>query len=201
MSEDNSIVSGNTLNGHIIRGLLGDNPEDFLYRKIFLDAAQLAYIAMDLDEVDAANVGAFGGSQGGALTLACAALCPSIARLAPLSPFLCDYLRVWDMGLAHGPYEELTRFFRDFDPQHQNKDRHFLKLGYIDVSHLANRIKGRVLMGTGLMDAACPPSSQFAAYNRITAPKEIMLYPDYGHEAYPGYEDAVYMFMAEMLSS
>jgi cephalosporin-C deacetylase len=43
---------------------------------------------MSLPEVDATRVGAMGGSQGGALTLACASLEPRIKRAAPIFPFL-----------------------------------------------------------------------------------------------------------------
>ncbi len=43
----------------------------------------------------------------------------------------------------------------------------FEQLGYIDLQHLSKRIRGEVLMATGLMDTICPPSSQFAMYNRI----------------------------------
>jgi cephalosporin-C deacetylase len=52
---------------------------------------------MDMPDVDENRVGATGASQGGALTLACAALEPRIKRAAPVYPFLCDYRRVWDI--------------------------------------------------------------------------------------------------------
>jgi len=45
------------------------------------------------------------------------------------------------------------------------------------------------------MDTVCPPSTQFAAYNKITAPKSMDLYPDFGHEGLPGHVDRVYQFM------
>ena len=87
-SEDVGGVEGNTQRGHIIRGL-DDSPEKLLYRQIFLDTAQLAGIVMDMDDVDETRAGAFGGSQGGALTLACAALEPRIKRAAPVFPLMC----------------------------------------------------------------------------------------------------------------
>ena len=52
-----------------------------------------------------------GGSQGGGLTLACAALEPRIKRLAPVFPFLSDYRRTWEMDLAVDAYEELKVLF------------------------------------------------------------------------------------------
>jgi cephalosporin-C deacetylase len=197
LSEDVGGVKGNTHRGHIIRGLF-DDAERLYYRNVFLDTAQLARIVMAFDEVDADRVGAMGGSQGGGLTLACAALEPRIRRAAPTFPFLCDYLRVWEMDLAKGAYEELSTFFRHFDPRHERAAEWFRRLGYIDCQHLAVRIRAQVLMPLGLMDTICPPSSQFAAYNKITAPKDLLIYPDFGHEGLPGATDRVFDFLAEL---
>jgi cephalosporin-C deacetylase len=153
---------------------------------------------MAFPEVDPARVGATGGSQGGALTIACAALEPTIARAAPMEPFLCDYLRVWEMDQAKDAYAELKTYFRNFDPRHERAQAIFTRLGYIDCQHLAKRIKATVLMGVGLMDSICPPSTQFAAYNKITAPKEVAIYPDFAHEGLPGMSDRVSAFMSGM---
>jgi cephalosporin-C deacetylase len=193
-SEDVGGIKGTTLRGHIIRGLEGP-ADDLLFRHIFLDTAQLAGIVMRMPEVDAKRVGAMGGSQGGGLTLACAALEPRIRRAAPIFPFLCDYQRVWELDLAAHAYEELRNFFRQFDPRHEREREIFTKLGYIDVQHLAKRIRAEVLLGLGLMDTICPPSTQFAAYNKITAPKNMVIYPDYSHEGLPDFSDRTMQFM------
>ena len=194
-SEDSGQVKGTTLRGHIVRGLDDPDARKLAYRQIFLDTAQLARVVMGFAEVDADRVGCFGASQGGALALACAALEPRLTRSAPVYPFLCDYQRVWEMDYAREAYEELRVFFRNHDPRHEREQAIFTKLGYIDVQHLAPRIKAQVLMFTGLMDTICPPSSQFAAYNKITAPKDMVIYPDFAHEALPGMIDRVFNFM------
>jgi len=195
-SEDPGGIKGTTYRGHIIRGL-DDSADKLLFRDIYLDTAQLAGIVMGLPEVDATRVSAVGGSQGGGLTLACAALEPRIAKAAPTFPFLCDYLRVWEMDLAVGAYEELKTFFRQFDPLHERDEEIFTRLGYIDVQFLTPRIKAEVLMGVGLMDTICPPSTQYAAYNRITSPKQTVIYPDFGHEGLPGFQDKVMEFVSQ----
>ena len=194
-SQDCGGVTGTTLNGHIIRGL-DDAPQQLLFRQIFLDTAQLAGLAVQRPEVDPQRVGATGGSQGGGLTLACAALEPRLKRAAPVFPFLCDYQRVWEMDLATNAYTELRTYFRQFDPRHEREQEIFTKLGYIDCQHLAPRIRAEVLLVTGLMDQICPPSTQFAAYNKITAKKDMVIYPDYGHEGLPGANDTISAFMA-----
>ena len=197
LSEDPGGVRGTTHKGHIIRGL-DDHPDRLLFRQIFLDAAQLAGIVMELPEVDEARVGVMGGSQGGGLAIACAALEPRINRIAASVPFLSDYKRVWEMDLARDSYEELRVFFRHHDPQHTREDEIFERLGYIDTQHLAGRIRGEVMLGVGLLDTVCPPSTQFAIYNKIAAPKHLELYPDYGHERLPGFEDKTISFMLDM---
>lgn len=196
-SEDTGTGKGNTLRGHIIRGL-DDAPENLMYHHLFLDAVQLANIVMAFPEVDAERVGAMGMSQGGGLTLACAALEPRIRRLAPMCPFLCDYQRVWEMDLAKHAYEELTEYFRRFDPRHVREAEVFTRLGYIDCQYLAPRIRGEVLMAIGLMDEICPPSSQFAAFNKISAPKQAAIYPDFTHENYPGFLDEAFQFLSQL---
>lgn len=196
-SEDTGGVKGTTQNGHIIRGLT-DIPDNLLFRHIFLDAAQLAGIVMDMPEVDVNRVGVMGGSQGGGITMACAALEPRIKKLAPVYPFLCDYKRIWEMDQAKDAYLELRTYFRNFDPQHIREEEIFTKLGYIDNQFLASRIKGEVLMGVGLMDSICPPSTQFAAYNKITANKRLEIYPDFGHEGLPGLHDKIIQFMLKL---
>lgn len=196
-SEDVGGVKGTTLHGHIIRGL-DDHPDNLLFRHIYLDAAQLAGIVMEMPEVDGTRVGVHGGSQGGGLTLACSALEPRVKQLAPFFPFLCDYKRVWEMDLAKDAYGELKDFFRHHDPRHEREEEIFTRLGYIDCQYLAPRIRGEVLMFTGLMDNICPPSTQFAAYNKITAKKNVVIYPDFGHEGLPDGGDMTFQFMMKL---
>ncbi|GAB1484040.1 hypothetical protein MASR2M78_28570 [Treponema sp.] len=77
LSEDLGLVRGNTHHGHIIRGLsdaLNGHPEKFYYRSVFMDTLRLARIVMAMDSVDEKRVGVSGWSQGGALSVACAAL-------------------------------------------------------------------------------------------------------------------------------
>ena len=191
VSEDHGIVSGSTVTGFIVRGLM-DEPEKLYYRNVFLDTAMLARIVMGMDEVDEARVATTGSSQGGALTLACAALVPEIKIATPSYPYLCDYKRVWDMDLDTGAYAALREFFRHYDPRHEKEEEYFTKLGYIDLQYLVPRIKAEVLMFTGLLDSTCPPSTQFSAYNKMTCKKSVKIYPDFGHEYLPDSPELAY---------
>lgn len=197
ISEDVGGIKGNTMHGHIIRGVDGD-PDNMLMRNIFLDTASLARIIMDLPIVDENRVGTYGVSQGGGLSLACAALEPRIARTAVQYPFLSDYKRVWEMDLAKDAYEELQTYFRFFDPLHEREEELFNRLGYVDIQHLAPQIKGKVQMAVTLMDNICPPSTQFAVYNKICSEKEVYVFPDFGHDILPGQDDRMFQFLMDL---
>lgn len=194
LSQDVGGHLGTTLHGHIIRGLDG-SPKNMMFRQIFLDTAQLAGLVMAMDDIDEMRVAATGGSQGGGLTLACASLEPRIRWAAPTFPFLTDYQRVWQIDQDVAAYDELRKYFRQYDPKHQREEEIFTKLGYIDVQHLASRIQAEVLMGVGLMDTICPPSTQFAAYNKITSKKSLAIYPDFGHENLPSHTESIFQFI------
>jgi cephalosporin-C deacetylase len=191
-SEDVGGVSGNTLNGHIIRGL-EDGPEKLLFRQVFLDCAQLAGILMSMPEVDETRVGAMGGSQGGGLTLACAALEPRIRRAAPLFPFLGDYRRVWDMDLDQKAYESCASGSA-FRPAHKREDEIFP--GWATSTYSiwlpasaprcsCSRAYGRYL----------PAVHPVRGYNKMLSPKHMITYPDFGHEGLPGAGDRTFEFM------
>ncbi len=194
LSEDVGGVKGPTFRGHVIRGL-EEGKDKLLYRDIFLDTVLLARILMGMEFIDDDRIATTGYSQGGALSLACACLEERIKKVFAVYPFLSDYKRVWEMDLGGEAYLELFKYFRFFDPKHEREDEIFETLGYIDLQHLAHRIKAEVNMATGLIDNICPASTQFALYNKIQAKKDMTIYPDYGHEkVLPKLEDKIYQW-------
>ena len=120
-----------------------------------------------------------GGSQGGALALAAAALRPDVVAVCHADvPFLCDIQRAITLA-PHAPYTEIPEFLAEnveLVPQALDT------LRYIDCALLARRITAATLVSVGLMDDICPPSTVYAAYNEINAAdKEIAVYPYSGH--------------------
>ena len=79
------------------------------------------------------------------------------------------------------PYAEIAEFLA----QHVGLVPVALEtLRYVDCALLARRITADCLLSVGLMDEVCPPSTVFAAYNEITAPKDIAVSP-FGVHAVP----------------
>jgi cephalosporin-C deacetylase len=81
---------------------------------------------------------------------------------------------------------------------HQFEEETFLKLGYIDLHHLAPRIESEVIMVTGMRDNICPPSTQFAVFNHLTTKKTHHLYPEHGHEYIPHHADEAFQFFKKL---
>ena len=189
---DTARAAGNTVFGHILRGIEGA-VEEMHYTRVFLDTVMLARVAADLPEVDPQRICTLGDSQGGALSLVCAALAPGIRRVACYYPFLCDYRMALSLP---GPtaYDELNQYFRRADPLHEHAEELFEKLDYIDVTNFTPRISCRVLWFQGGMDDCCPVPTQQRAYEQLSGPKQKLLYPEYGHEIMPDSLDRVYTF-------
>lgn len=195
LSEDKGGRKGYNAFGQFVRGLSEDNPDKLFFRDIYLDTAQLARIVFSLDVIDPEHVYAYGRSQGGGLTLACAALEPRIKKAVSVYPFLCDFKRVWDLDLGGDAYKEIREYFRYYDPCHTREKELFTRLGYLDLQFLAPRIKADLMMITGLQDNICPPSTQFAAYHRMKCKKYHVIYPDFGHEDLWGSLDLIFNFL------
>jgi len=187
-----------SLQHHLVHGLDG-GPENLLYRHVFLDTRRLADIVRGLPDVDPARVATTGWSQGGGLSLVAAALTPEIKYTASVYPFLVDYQRAWELNLETAPYDEITTWFKKRDPRHLRQEEVFSTLGYIDVQHLASRIQAEVTLFVGLEDQICPPSTQYAAYNKLTAAKDLRTYPDFGHDDLPGAMDDIYQLIGAKL--
>jgi cephalosporin-C deacetylase len=154
-------------------------PEEYYYTRMFVDAALAVDTARELAGSPEARIAVSGGSQGGALALAAAALRADAVLVCHADvPFLCDIQRAITLA-PHAPYTEIPEFLAE------NVDlipRALDTLRYIDCALLARRITAATLVSVGLMDDICPPSTVFAAYNEINATaKEIAVYPYSGH--------------------
>lgn len=182
-SVDNVIASHGNAAGWMTKGIL--SREEYYYRAVYMDSIRALEVLAGMDCVDEKRIGVMGGSQGGALTLAAAAL-SEIPKVAVAQyPYLCHFNRAIDIT-PQMPYGELNEFFRRYsDPAVEEQAKR--TLSYFDIMNHAENIKCPVLIASGLVDEITPPSTIFAAYNHMVCPKEIAVYRYFGHEYIPGF--------------
>jgi cephalosporin-C deacetylase len=173
-------------------GFLQDHlldPECYIYRGAYMDCLRALDFLCTRPEVDATRIVVEGGSQGGALSFAAAALAPERVRLCvPGVPFLSDFPHYFK--IASWPGNEFFQFEKDHPSVTWGQI--YRTLSYVDIKNLAPWIKAPVFMSIGLMDETCPPHSNFAAYNNLRVPREYVAYPYSGH-GLPGENFAVRM--------
>lgn len=162
-------------------GYLLSNIEDkdnYIYRGAYMDCIRGIDFLFSRAEVDTAHVAVEGGSQGGALTFATAALDNErIAVCAPYVPFLSDFQDYFK--IASWPGNEFINFVEK--EKRMTWEEVYRVLSYFDIKNLAPMIKAPLMMGVGLVDDVCPPHINFAAYNNVQSEKAYIVYPKAGH--------------------
>lgn len=162
--------------GYILNQI--EDPEMYIYRGAYMDCIRAVDFLYAQEEVDHSRVAVEGGSQGGALSFATAALDNErIMACAPDVPFLSDFkdyfvIAPWPGGEAFTYLKEHPDF---------TEEAMYKTLSYIDIKNLAQDIKAPVFMGFGMLDMVCPPHINFAAYNEVTTKKSYVAYPNAGH--------------------
>ncbi len=153
-------------------------PETYYYRRVFTDGVRAVEAARSFDGVDASRTVVTGGSQGGGITIAVTGLLPDVAVSMPDKPFLCHFRSAVGKTDAF-PYQEIVKYLG----AHRGAvDEVFDTLDYFDGVNFAARARARTLYSAAQMDTITPPSTIFAAYNQVTAEKDIRIYPFNEHE-------------------
>ncbi len=159
----------------IDRGL--DSRENFYYRGAFADAVSAIDFIATLDKADMDHVVAYGESQGGALTVAAAALDHRIKAIAPAVPFLGDYRDYYK--IVWWPVHEVME---TADAQGLDREEVYKMLTYFDIKNLAQWVECPAYMAFGLQDPTCPPHTNFAIYNNLgSSEKHFWCVPTCGH--------------------
>lgn len=156
-----------------------ESREQYYYRRVFVDAVRAVQAARQSKSVIADRLCVAGSSQGGGMALAAAGLLGNAVQVCLADvPFLCHFRRAVTLT-AQTAYAEIAAYLRIHPGREQAV---WQTLAYFDGVFFAERIRAHSLVAVGLMDEACPPSTVFAAYNRISAPKDIAIYPYDGHD-------------------
>ena len=192
-SQDANVVAEGAAYGWMTKGIR--DPNQYYYRYVYADAVRALELLARREEVDESRLTITGGSQGGALTLAVAALSERPALAMPDVPFLCDFKRAVAITPA-GPYPEIANFLRHFPALHEQA---FRTLSYFDCMNLAPWITCRTIVSNSLWDDICPPSTIFAMYHHMTTTEKHMeVYPFHKHEVPYEHREIQHRAMVEM---
>lgn len=150
-----------------------DDKDEYYYRRVYLGCIRSNDFLFSLPQFDGKNLGVTGGSQGGGLAIITTALDSRVKGLVSSYPALSD-MTGYLFGRAGGWFHLLK------DPKNQTKEK-IETLSYYDVVNFAKRVKVPGMYSWGFNDEVVPPTSSFAAYNVITAPKKLLLGLEMGH--------------------
>ncbi len=151
-----------------------DNRDKMPYKRIVLGCIRAVDYIATLPEWNGQELGVTGSSQGGFLSIATAALDSRVTFYAPVHAALCDHtasLKGVACGWPHYFY---------YDAKHADAKK-IETSRYYDGINFARRIKVPGWFSFGYNDEVVPPTTAWATYNTVTAPKTISLYQQTGH--------------------
>ena len=152
-----------------------DNRQTYYYRRVYLGCVRANDFLCSLEKWDRKNLIAAGHSQGGQLAIVTATLDPRVTAVSSTYPAHCDVT-----GYIHGRAGGWPGMMRDEKAGHRTPAK-IATTSYYDTVNFARRLKPPGFYTWGYNDETCPPTSMFAAYNIITAPKELLLALETGH--------------------
>jgi len=185
------LLAGGALNGYWVYNL--DSRDRYYYRRVYLGCVRANDYLTSLPNWDGKTLAVTGGSQGGALTIVTAGLDPRVKALAAYYPALSDMA-----GYAHGRAGGWPHAFKD--PLNRTKEK-LETAAYYDVVNFARRVKVPGIYAWGYNDETCPPTSMYAAYNVVTAPKRLMLALETGHGTVPEEVERMDTWLEEYLKT
>lgn len=155
------------------------NKDENSYRGIYMDCVRAVEFLWNRDEVDKSKIGVMGGSQGGGLAIATAALCKDkISACAYFDPFPTDVDDFVELRTICKT--EIKNFLKFYNNDYSwNQAIEVQKL--INVENFADEISCPVFFITALLDDDCPSHVGFSVYNKIRSKKEYKVFPNDGH--------------------
>ncbi|RNI35792.1 acetylxylan esterase [Hanamia caeni] len=153
-----------------------DNRDTYYYNRVYLGCLRAVDLLASLPEVDTSRIAVYGGSQGGALSIVTAALDHRIKYIAAFYFALSDVT-----GYLHGRAGGWPHMFSPDNIKSMGSKEKIKVSAYYDVANFAKLINIPGIYGWGFNDEVCPPTSIYAAYNNIHAPKETVITKESGH--------------------
>lgn len=173
-----------------------DDKDRYYYKRVYLGCVRANDFLTSLPQYDGSHLGVIGGSQGGALSIITAALDNRVKYLASFYPALSDVT-----GYLKGRAGGWPHLFDKNNIVYNNTREKINTVGYYDVVNFARQLKVPGIYTMGFNDETCPPTSMYATYNAITAPKELYVVPQTGHWTFGEQRDKLNDWIVEQLKT
>lgn len=178
-------------------GLLADYPsinlgnrETYYYKRVYLGCVKGIDFLLSLPQCNG-NIGTFGGSQGGALSIVTSALDKRIKASVAYFPAICDV-----EGYCNGRAGGWPHTFK----LESNRTKEKIEMmRYYDVANFARNLTNPIHFLYGYNDITCAPTSTRSTYNVITAPKQLIIGENIGHWTYPDQMEALWNWIIRKL--
>lgn len=174
-----------------------DDRETYFYRRVFLGVLRANDFLASRGNWDGRHLVVAGASQGGWLTMVAGALDPRVTGIAATHPAGCDL--TGDLHARAGGWPWPFRQWNFPEPAPHATPAKIRTTAYYDTVNFAKRIKVPGYYTWGYNDEVCTPTSIYAAYNLITAPKTLGLTLELGHAYTPEQGEAVQAFIRQAL--
>jgi cephalosporin-C deacetylase-like acetyl esterase len=170
----------------------GRKSRDTIYfRGMYLRIVRAIDFLTAQPEWDGKTVAAVGHSQGGGQSLVAGGIDDRVTFIAPGVPAICDHSGN-SAGRVNG-WPKLVPNGADGKPDSKIQ----MAARYVDAVNFASRCKAEAIMSVGFIDAVCPPSSCYAAYNALLGKKSVINEPLMGHAAPQHIQDAFWAWIVE----
>ncbi|MGI5818474.1 MAG: acetylxylan esterase [Armatimonadota bacterium] len=146
--------------------------DTYYFRPVILGCVRAIDLLTSRPEWDGEHLVATGSSQAGGLSLCLAGLDGRITAIAVNVPALCDHT-----GLHENRPSGWPRLIPADDPHGPVAQA----APYFDAVNFAGRFDGATWMAVGLIDRTCPAMTVYSAYNVLSGPKTMLVFPRMGH--------------------
>ncbi len=154
-----------------------ESRETVYFRGMFLRLVRAIDFLTSRPEWDGRVVAVIGHSQGGGQALVAGGIDDRVTMIATGVPAICDHTGRAAGRINGWPKLVPTDASGKPDPTILEASR------YVDAVNFASRCRADAIMSVGFIDATCPPSSCYAAYNVLQGSKEIINEPLMSHAA------------------
>jgi cephalosporin-C deacetylase len=168
-----------------------DSRNTIYFRGMYLRIVRAIDFLTSQPEWNGQTVAVVGHSQGGGQSLVAGGIDDRVTLIAPGVPAICDH-----SGRAAGRINGWPKLVPNADDG--KPDPKILKAAqYVDAVNFATRCKAEAIMSVGFIDAVCPPSSCYAAYNALSGKKSVINEPLMGHAAPAHIQEAFFTRILE----